>query len=110
MIRHPRRSTLFPYTTLFRSALNFVSFDQRLEQVRNSKLLLFCSGEIVRKGKNTAEIVGRMPPFGGEPGVVEIQPTNHCADIESSVNRIELPWGARYARAVLQDCTWNHRS
>src|SRR5256885_5140778 len=30
MIRRPPRSTLFPYTTLFRSALNNVEFDDRL--------------------------------------------------------------------------------
>src|SRR5438309_3574554 len=36
MLRRPPRSTLFPYTTLFRSSLQFVRFDA---QARN--LLLF---------------------------------------------------------------------
>src|SRR5256885_8994538 len=42
MIRRPPRSTLFPYTTLFRSAVDRIPF----EQMRNGR----CVGEIVDGG------------------------------------------------------------
>ena len=43
-----------------------------------------------------------MAPFGCEPCIVEIQPTDHGADIESRMNGIELPIGAGNARAIMQ--------
>jgi hypothetical protein len=31
-----------------------------------------------------------MAPFGGEPGVVKIEPADHAADVECRGDRIEL--------------------
>jgi hypothetical protein len=35
-----------------------------------------------------------MPPFGRQPGVVEIQPANQGADVEGRLHRVELKCGA----------------
>ena len=48
-----------------------------------------------------------MAPFGGEPGVVEIEPANHRTDIEGCVHRIELPFCSWHPRAVNQRGAWN---
>src|SRR2546422_8545534 len=70
MIRRPPRSTLFPYTTLFRS--------------------LLVSRQPIRDRQDRAEVIRRVAPLGGEPGVVEIEPADHGADIERRLHRVEL--------------------
>src|SRR3989441_10199446 len=52
MIRRPPRSTLFPYTTLFRSRVLFNAFDSAFGQdfaagVSNEIRIFFCDGRIV---------------------------------------------------------------
>ena len=51
-----------------------------------------------------------MAPLGGEPGVVEIEPADHRADIERRVHRLKLPIGAGNARAVRQGRAGDHRA
>jgi hypothetical protein len=46
-----------------------------------------------------------MAPLGCQPGVVEIEPANHGADVESRLHRVKLITRARHACAV-----GNHRS
>src|SRR5262249_53705721 len=41
-----------------------------------------------------------MAPLRSEPGVVEIEPAHHRADVESALHRIELERGARYPRST----------
>jgi len=41
-----------------------------------------------------------MAPLGCQPGVVEVEPANHGADIECGLYRVELVVGAGDARAV----------
>ena len=41
----------------------------------------------VGRHQDAAEIVGRMPPFRGEPRVVEIEPADHRADVERGLHR-----------------------
>src|SRR5688572_14353512 len=41
-----------------------------------------------------------MAPLRGKPGVVEVQPADHRADVEGGVHRVELELGARHARAI----------
>ena len=41
-----------------------------------------------------------MAPFGGEPGVVEIEPADHRADVERRLHRVELELRARHLGAV----------
>src|SRR2546430_1185701 len=51
-----------------------------------------------------------MAPFGGEPGVVEIEPADRRADVERRLHRIELELRARYFGAVGNDRTRDDRS
>ena len=48
------------------------------------------TGEPIGNGENAAEIVGGVAPLGGQPGVVEVEPANHGADVEGGLNRIKL--------------------
>src|SRR5205807_9533216 len=50
MIRRPPRSTLFPYTTLFRSAWNGHDLEAFMTGYWNSPSLTFFSGDQVAKG------------------------------------------------------------
>ena len=51
-----------------------------------------------------------MAPFGREPGVVEVQPADHRADIERRLHRIELELRAGNARPVRHDGAGNDRA
>src|SRR3989454_8922191 len=42
----------------------------------------------------------RVAPLGGEPGVVEIEPADHGADIERRLHRVELVARSRHLRPV----------
>ena len=44
-----------------------------------------------------------MAPLGREPGVVEVEPADHGADIECGLHGIELKAGSRNARAIGDD-------
>src|SRR5436305_11047148 len=69
MIRRPPRSTLFPYTTLFRSALRVCRIDQRdldaearahqLEQQRRRREELALGDDVVRSEEHTSELQSR---------------------------------------------------
>jgi len=51
-----------------------------------------------------------MPPFGREPGVVEVQPADDGADIESGLHRIKLKGCSRNPGAVRNDRSRNDRT
>ncbi|CAB3773046.1 hypothetical protein LMG29739_06363 [Paraburkholderia solisilvae] len=76
------------------AALNFVRLDHADQDVfHRQRLFARCDGvarQPVGGGENAAEVIGRMAPFGGEPGVVEVEPADHRADIERGLDRIEL--------------------
>src|SRR2546425_5264730 len=60
MIRRPPRSTLFPYTTLFRSRVLFNAFDSAFGQdfaagVSNEIRIFFCDGRIVGYARRSEE-------------------------------------------------------
>ncbi len=46
--------------------------------------------EPIGDGKNAAQIVRRMAPLGSKPGIVEIEPADHRANIESRLDGVEL--------------------
>jgi hypothetical protein len=48
------------------------------------------SGEVIRHCENSPQIVRGMAPFCSEPGVVEVQPADHSADIKGCLHRVEL--------------------
>ena len=60
----------------------------------------FGSAKVIGQSQDAAQIIRWMTPFGGEPGIVKVEPTNHSADIKRGVNRFELPIGAWYTGAV----------
>src|SRR2546425_37675 len=71
MIRRPPRSTLFPYTTLFRSRLELALFERRL----GVEPLLLREAAVVRRDLIRAVALGQMQreALGEAPGVHEYQ-------------------------------------
>jgi hypothetical protein len=86
-------------------ALDLVRLDHRAQHVADRQRLRaagkIASRQVVGHGEDAAEIVGRVAPFGREPGVVEVQPADHAADVEGRRHRVELVARARHARAAL---------
>src|SRR2546430_6343406 len=56
MIRRPPRSTLFPYTTLFRSLHRWLEFIDALVAVRIGGVLTFDAHRDVRSEEHTSEL------------------------------------------------------
>src|SRR3712207_7907190 len=70
MIRRPPRSTLFPYTTLFRSPLE-AELTGRARQVVHQ-------GAGVRLGGRVQDLhEGEMTPQGGGLGILDVEPVSH---------------------------------
>src|SRR3569832_438142 len=51
-----------------------------------------------------------MTPLSGKPGVVEVQPTDHRADVEGGLNRVQFIRGSRYASATGHHCARDNRA
>ena len=87
-------------------ALDFVRLDHRCQYIMHRQWSLarrpILPAQIIRHGEDAAEIVGWMSPFGGEPGVVEVKPAVHCADVERRHNRFELVRRSRNSRTARQ--------
>lgn len=58
------------------------------------------SRDPVGNSENGTEIVGGVTPLGGQPAVIEIEPSNHSTDVESTIDRVKLVWGTRHLGAV----------
>src|SRR3712207_6909762 len=69
MIRRPPRSTLFPYTTLFRSARNLLRSrpGRALQTLRDSEVAALVMGVNVQRYKGRAFLVSSM--YAGLAGV-----------------------------------------
>src|SRR5687768_18278301 len=82
MIRRPPRSTLFPYTTLFRSALNIGALETDHHLVHgvgeriHRRLRRFCAG------RGVADI---LPPQLREPG---IRSEEHTSELQSRLHLV----------------------
>ncbi len=73
--------------------------DHRGEHVAHGERLA-AAGKPVGNGENSAEIVGGVAPLRGEPGIVEVEPPYHRADVEGGLHRIQLEARAGDARAL----------
>ena len=60
--------------------------------------------------QDAAEVVRRMPPLGRQPGVVEVEPADHRADVERRLHGIQLVRSAGNLGAVGDDRSGNDRS
>ena len=80
------------------NALDFVRLDHRGEDIADGESLFafgtLAAAEVIGDAKDRAEIVGGMAPFGGKPGVVEIQPADDATDVECGGDGIEFVTGA----------------
>ncbi len=89
------------------AALNLVGLDHGGEYIAHGERRAAFGDRRAREpvgcGEDAAEIVGGMAPLGGEPGVVEVEPADHGADVEGGLHGIELKAGAGNARAVGND-------
>src|SRR3712207_7744341 len=72
MIRRPPRSTLFPYTTLFRSGLRLVGF---ADDPDAAMIETFCAS--VRAGKHLA------PSATGNDGLRALRSEEHTSELQS---------------------------
>jgi hypothetical protein len=85
-------------------ALDLVRPDHALQHVAHRQRRVpvgdVTAREVIGHSQDPAQIVRRMAPLGGEPGVVEVEPANHAADVERRHDRIELEGGSGHARPV----------
>src|SRR5690348_17440017 len=95
MIRRPPRSTLFPYTTLFRSSCDAVfSRSRDYPRIRRSKNKL-SSGSSSRPRKNIPRRAGRIPhPPRSEEHTSELQSPVHLVcrlllEKKKTLNRLQ---------------------
>src|SRR5262245_49322968 len=90
--------------------LYFVRLDHRGQHIahhqRGSSARDVGATDIVSNRENSSKIVGRMSPLSGEPGVVEIEPANHAADVPGSLHRIELELCSRNPGTIRYNRPW----
>src|SRR5260370_29380284 len=91
MIRRPPRSTLFPYTTLFRSCHGQVdSLDRTQGETGRSSWWRAARTETVRTGSSDATVEGlrytRHDP--GEPAVMNERSEEHTSELQSHLNLV----------------------
>lgn len=48
----------------------------------------------------TTEIIGRMPPFCRQPAVIIVEPPDHSANVEGTINRVEDIWCSGHSSAI----------
>jgi len=75
-------------------ALDFMRLDHAGEHLAHRERLAAAANRLARKpvggGEDAAQIVRGMAPFRRQPGVVEVEPADHGADIERRLHRVEL--------------------
>ena len=79
------------------ASLDLVSLDGSSENVLDSQRLLSVSdvgtADPVGNGEDGANVVGRVTPLGGEPGVVEVEPSDQSTVVECGTDGIKLVIG-----------------
>src|SRR2546426_2623535 len=84
MIRRPPRSTLFPYTTLFRSRLNRVIHQSGL----TSRFISMFFGELERNGNLSYINAGHPPPLLLDMRGVRERSEEHTSELQSPCNLV----------------------
>src|SRR5436309_12284619 len=80
MIRRPPRSTLFPYTTLFRSATFFIAFVWALAPTRETERPTLTAGRTPEKKRSASRKIW--------PSVIEIRSEEHTSELQSRENLV----------------------
>ena len=85
-------------------ALDLVRLDQGGEQVahggRRAAFEHGATRQVIAHGQDGTEVVGRMAPLRGQPGVIEVEPADQRADVEGGLHGVEFERGAGHARAA----------
>src|SRR3712207_7143794 len=76
MIRRPPRSTLFPYTTLFRSP-------ERLTEVRATGAFFLLLGVLLVFRRSSLRVSARELPFLAIFGVAALRSEEHTSELQS---------------------------
>jgi len=88
-------------------ALDLVGHDHRVEHCANGQRCFAVGQTFLRQvichRKNGPEVIRRMPPFGGEPGVVVIKPAHDAADIPCGLDRVEPKVGTGHPSTERDD-------
>ena len=63
-IRRPPRSTLFPYTTLFRSALKDLEADELVQRIQYNEIPLRVEYSLTEKGRDLLPIFYAISQWG----------------------------------------------
>src|SRR2546427_8785491 len=80
MIRRPPRSTLFPYTTLFRSAW-LAAVQQAVAAIAAQKADLLHGGQQLATG-------GLQAPLGDHDGALALRSEEHTSELQSQSNLV----------------------
>jgi hypothetical protein len=93
--------------------LDFVSLNHRGEYIAYRQFRPGAPGirpvQIVGDGEYRAQIIRWVTPLGREPGVIEVEPANHRADVKGGLYRIEFERRPRDARPVGECCAGYQR-
>jgi hypothetical protein len=99
---HPIEAVLERNDTLY-----FVGLDHAGQHVAHDERFPAGGDCIARcpvgSGQYAAQVVGRVTPLGGKPGVVEVEPADHGAQVERGADGIELIGRAGDLRAIWND-------
>lgn len=93
------------------ATLNLVGADHGLEHVADLEDLavtkvatgLVRSRNPVGHSEDSSKVIGRVTPLSGQPAVVEVEPSDHGANVEGTVHRVELVVGSNDFGAIGDD-------
>jgi hypothetical protein len=95
-------------------ALDLVRLDHGGEQVLHEQRLcardIAPAGKVIRDGEDASQVIRRVTPFSRQPGVVEIQPSDHRTDVERGLHRVQLMGSPGHPRAAGQHRSVHHWS
>ena len=71
------------------ASLNLMSLNHTREDVMYGELLTL-TGEMISDGEDGTQVVGWVTPFCGEETVIEVEPSDHCSNVERAPDGVEL--------------------